>query len=89
MEIQRVDPRTAHGEVLNPRYRVYFWGQVTPDTAFHSDEHELDGAVDVSEVIEWARANAGPDRTYVVYVVTQREERLGLIRLLGSTPPGD
>ena len=53
-----------------------------------SDEYHLVAASDVTEVLDWAEANAG-DRTYVVYVFADfgpRGEERSLFRLLGRDP---
>ena len=49
-------------------------------------EFEVTGA-DVQEVIAWAEATAGSDRTYTLYARVQRREgEPGLVRLAGADP---
>ena len=81
MDVRGVDPRTERWGEHRPTYRVYFW-----TGALASHEHQLTGASDVGEVLAWAEANRGPDRTYTVYVEAQGESGLGLIRLYGIDP---
>jgi hypothetical protein len=81
MEIRRIDPRTSRWEDHYPTYRVYFWGK-----AASSYEFELSGATDVYEVVEWAKENAGADRTFTIYAVGRRGDSVGQIRLLGTDP---
>lgn len=52
-----------------PVYRVYFWhrpvapiGVAQEHMMSHSDEYRLSGAVDVGEVLDWARTTARPTR---------------------------
>lgn len=101
MDIAEIDPRTATWEVESPVYRVYFWergvggsGVPLDRVAFSSNEFEISGAKDVSEVIAWADATAGSVdnarhgevRTYSLYAVAERHGSQGLIRLAGSDP---
>ena len=52
-----------------------------------SSEFEISGATDVMEVIEWAKENAGPARTYTIYAVVLRgDDSLGLVRVMGTDP---
>lgn len=50
-----------------------------------SEEFEIVDA-DVEEVLAWASATAGADRTHVVYVLRRDADGLGLIRLTGEDP---
>jgi hypothetical protein len=52
---------------------------------YHSEEFEVTGA-DVGEVIAWAEATAGEDRTYTLYVLVGHGDDKGLIRLAGQDP---
>lgn len=52
----------------------------------HSDENRLSGAVDVGEVLDWARTMAGPEQTFTLCVEHREGDRSGLIRLLGADP---
>lgn len=91
--IEGVDPRDTQWEVDKPVYRVYFWHQpdAPPGVAqqhvmWHCDEYRLSDAVDVEEVLGWARTNARPEQTFVVYVEQRDAQRSGLVRLLGVDP---
>ncbi|WP_210428867.1 hypothetical protein [Nocardioides eburneiflavus] len=46
----------------------------------------MSDAVDVDEVLAWARDEAQPDRTFVLYVEQRDDRRCGLVRLLGVDP---
>jgi len=48
-----------------------------------SYEFELTGAHSVFEALAWAEANAGPNRTFTLYVATVGRS---LIRLAGTDP---
>lgn len=95
MEIDFADPRTGGWEANNPVYRVCFWKQSTgklPADAPHTDRamysarwHEIRGANNVAEVLAWAAENAN-NRIYVVYVVVDRADERGLVRLYGINP---
>lgn len=91
--IEGVDPRDTQWEVDKPVYRVYFWHQpdAPPGVAqqhvmWHCDEHRLSDAVDVEEVLGWARTKARPEQTFVVYVEQRDAQRSGLVRLFGVDP---
>lgn len=99
MDIAEIDPRTSAWEVNSPTYRVYFWergvgaaGVPRDRVGFACTEFEITGARDVSEVIDWAEANAETggrhdgERTYVLYAVADRNGSTGLIRLAGDDP---
>ncbi|WP_210650492.1 hypothetical protein [Nocardioides sp. SYSU D00065] len=93
MIIEGVDPRDAQWEVDRPVYRVYFWhqpeappGVEQQHVMWHCDEYRLRDAVDVEEVLDWARAEARQDQSFVVYVEQRDAERSGLVRLLGVDP---
>lgn len=77
MQTMGVDPRDETWELVEPRYRVYFWAGTA------SDEWEVSGA-DVQEVLAWAEANRG-DRTYTLYACVPHDG-LGLVRLAGEDP---
>jgi hypothetical protein len=90
MEVRPVDPRDTTWEIDEPAYRVYFWGRVPQPVGFPmgiaAEEFEVTGA-DVHEVITWAEATAGSDRTYTLYALAQRPEgEVGLVRLAGTDP---
>lgn len=89
MNVRPVDPRDdVDTEVDHPVYRVYFWerrpypGVPIEQAGFTSYEHEITGAGHVREVIEWAETNAGPNRTFTLYVLVDQ----CLVRLLGHDP---
>ena len=93
MKVDDVDPRDTRWELDEPAYRVYFWHQPAArvdvrrdDVMWHCDEHRLTGALDVSEVLNWARSTARTDQTFTVYVEHHDGERPGLIRLMGVDP---
>lgn len=77
--MKRVDPRDQTWEIDEPTYRVYFH-----ETSGSSDEYEIRGANDVSEVLSWA-ASAPGDRPFVIYACVPGEG-LGLVRLHGTDP---
>jgi hypothetical protein len=92
MESRPVDPRDTGWEVEATVYRVYFWAPRRTENpsqtpAWTSDEHELLGARDVVEVVDWAEANAA-GRRYTLYVVLEKPggSGRGLIRLAGVDP---
>jgi hypothetical protein len=88
--VRPVDPRDTTWEEHEPAFRVYFW-KAKPQPiglrpGFASEEFEVTGS-DVREVIAWADATAGSDRTYTLYaLVRSLEGELGLIRLAGVDP---
>jgi hypothetical protein len=91
--IEGVDPRDAQWEEDSPTYQVYFWYQppappgIPQDRVmYHATEHRLRDATDVHAVIAWAEENAGPDRTYTLYVEHTDSEGLGLVHLAGTDP---
>ncbi|TGN62971.1 hypothetical protein EXE59_02665 [Nocardioides eburneiflavus] len=93
MIIEGVDPRDTQWEVDRPVYRVHFWhqppappGVVHEHAMWHCDEYRVSDAVDVDEVLAWARDEAQPDRTFVLYVEQRDDRRCGLVRLLGVDP---
>jgi hypothetical protein len=53
---------------------------------YHSTEFELSGAGGVGEVIAWAESTAPPGSTYTFYVVNERDQQRGLVRLAGVDP---
>ena len=90
MDVRPVDPRDTTWEEHEPAYRVYFWrAELQPiglRQGFVSEEFEVTGS-DVQEVIAWAEATAGADRTYTLYaLVRSLEGELGLVRLAGVDP---
>jgi hypothetical protein len=91
--VEGVDPRDTEWEVEGPVYRIYFWhqplapeGVAQEDVMFHSDEYRLRGAVDVGEVLDWARATAMPDQSFTLYVEHRHGDSPGLIQLMGVDP---
>ena len=90
MDVRPVDPRDTTWEDHEPVYRVYFW-KAEPQPlglrpGFASEEFELTGS-NVQEVLAWADATVGSDRTYTLYaLVRSLEGELGLIRLAGVDP---
>jgi hypothetical protein len=91
--VQGVDPRDTEWEVEGPVYRVYFWhrppapgGAPQEQMMFQSDEYRLSGAVDVGEVLDWARATASPDQTFTLYIEHGHGDSPGLIHLMGVDP---
>jgi hypothetical protein len=91
--IDRVDPRDTQWEIDWPVYRVYYWYQppAPPGVAqehamWHCDEYRLSDAIDVEEVLGWARNTARSDQTFVVYVEQRGAQRSGLVRLWGVDP---
>jgi hypothetical protein len=91
--VQGVDPRDTECEVRGSVYRVYFGHQpLAPEGSpqehmgFHSDEDPLSGAVDVGEVLEWARTTAKPEQTFTLYVEHRHGDSPGLIHLMGVDP---
>jgi hypothetical protein len=91
--VDGIEPRDTEWEVEGPVYRVYFWHQpLAPEgvdqeqVMFHSDEYRLSGAVDVGEVMDWARTTARPDQTFTLYVEHRHGDSRGLIHLMGIDP---
>jgi hypothetical protein len=91
--VEGIDPRDTEWEVEGPVYRVYFWHQPLAPSGvpqehmmFHSDEYRLSGAVDVGEVLDWARTIAKPDQTFTLYVEHRHGDSPGLIHLMGVDP---
>jgi hypothetical protein len=84
VHVRPIDPRDTEAEVASPAYRVYFWERETThdDAGFRSDEYEIDGAEDVREVLDWAEANSGGNRTFTAYVVIDKT----LVLLSGHDP---
>jgi hypothetical protein len=88
--VRPVDPRDTTWEEHEPAYRVYFW-RTEPQPigfrhGFRSEEFEVTGS-DVQEVIAWAGATAGSDRTYTLYALVRSPDgELGLVRLAGVDP---
>jgi hypothetical protein len=91
--VHSIDPRDTEWEVEGPDYRVYLWhqppapaGVAQEHMMFHCKEYRLSDAVDVSEVLEWARTTARPDQTFTLYVEHHHGGSPGLIRLMGVDP---
>lgn len=94
LQAHGVDPRTATWEVDEPVFWVVFF-RPDPETvdlpaesaSYSSDEWELTGG-DVAEALAWAAEHAGPERTWMLYVVVAKSpsEPIGLIRLAGTDP---
>lgn len=84
MNVQPIDPRDTEAEVTAPSYRVCFWERRTthPDSGFAADEYGITGAEDVNEVLDWAEANRGSNRTFTAYVVVDKT----VVLLCGSDP---
>jgi hypothetical protein len=90
VDVQPVDPRDTTWEEHEPAYRVHFWRTEPQPIGFRdgftSEEFEVTGS-DVQEVIAWADAIAGSDRTYTLYALVRSPDReLGLVRLAGVDP---
>ena len=94
MDIDPANVQAIQWERDEPTYHVYFWKRgpehpgIPPEKiAYYASESEISGARDVVEVLEWAKANAGPDRTYTVYVVADgRTDDAGVLRVFGTDP---
>jgi hypothetical protein len=54
VEVRRVDPRDTEWEIPSPAYRVYFFDR----DARESSEFQLEGALDVDEVLRWVEQEA-------------------------------
>lgn len=72
----------------------YFWHQppAPPGVAhepvmWHCDEYRLRDAIDVEEVLRWARGRARPDQTFILHVEHRDTTHgNGLLRLVGEDP---
>ena len=86
MHARPIDPRDTEIEITSPTYRVFFWKRLSghPDSGYKSEEYEIADADDVRKVLEWAKVNAGDDRTYEVHVVVDN----ALVHLFGQNPTG-
>jgi hypothetical protein len=91
--VHGIDPRDSEWEVEGPVYRVYPWRQpLAPEGVaqehgmFHSAEYRLSGAVDVSEVLDWARTTAMNDQMFTLYVEHRHGDSPGPIHLMGVDP---
>jgi hypothetical protein len=79
MEVRQVDFRDSV-EDDSPLYRVCFWsrpgrvpeGVPVEKLGFHATEYEISDARSVYEVLAWAEAHSGPERTFCVYVLPRR-----------------
>lgn len=89
MRVRGIDPRDTAWEVDIPTFRVHFWEpQGAPgqrNVAFTSYEYEVTEA-DAHDVIRWAEQEAGPHRTYTLYVLASDGRQLGMVRLAGQDP---
>jgi len=93
VETEGVDPRDVTWELDQPVYRVYFWGRgmAPPEVpehlvGYYCRENRVLDAVDVHEVIDWARGAAKPNETFTLYVEHRDSDGLGLIQLAGTDP---
>lgn len=93
MTVRGIDPRDTEWEVERPVYRVYVWrqprapgGVSREHLMFQSDEYRLTGAMDVGEVLDWARMTAEADQTFTLYVERRHGDSPGLIQLTGVDP---
>jgi hypothetical protein len=93
MDVRPLDPRNTRWEISSPSYRVFFWTRpstppgISEDRVmYHSTEFEVSGAEDVGEVLAWAESTAPPGSTFTLYVVLERDEERGLVRLSGVDP---
>lgn len=77
-------------EVERPTYRLHFWSAGPNPSrggvAWASDEWRLTDARDVREVLDWAEAQGKGRRIELLAEV--RQQRLGVVRLLGIDPTG-
>jgi hypothetical protein len=88
-----IDPRDGRWEAEPVAYRVYFWGRAAPgmllgsgEPMYASDEYEVTGALDVTEVLRWAEKNR-KGRTFTVYaVVDEVPKDRGIVLLFGTDP---
>jgi hypothetical protein len=87
------EPKAATTNPDKPVYVVEFWRPLgpprSPDSvpAHESSEWVLRDITDVTEVLAWAKENAGQDRTYTVHVASILENgRSDLIHLYGVDP---
>jgi hypothetical protein len=93
MDVRQVDPRDIGWQIDSPAYRVYFWEEpqarpAVPESLvmWQSNEFELTGADDVTQVLAWAKATGNPGSTYAVYAVVEGTGDRGLVRLAGVDP---
>lgn len=95
MDVRQVVCRDE-GEENFPRYRVCFWSRprdipagIPPeDVSQIADEYEISDARSVHEVLAWAEAHSGPERTFCLYLLpeAQRHEGEWMYRLAGVNP---
>ncbi|NAZ80477.1 hypothetical protein GTR02_01415 [Kineococcus sp. R8] len=85
MDVHGVDPRDISWEIVQPVYRVYFWGLPGPSAAQACDERRITHADDVGEVLTWAHHHA-EGRVFVVYAEAGDGGARGLLRLYGEDP---
>jgi hypothetical protein len=84
------------GEENFPRYRVCFWsrpGRIpeenpVKDVGFDATEYEISDARSVYDVLAWAEAHSGPERTFCVYLLPETRRHAGewMYRLAGVNP---
>lgn len=90
VSIVPVDERDSGWEDHLPRFRVYLHGSGESSTSGSTATYDVTGA-DVLQVVDWAQAQAGDNRTYAVALVYDdqaSEERnpghgRGLVWLIG------
>lgn len=77
----------------NPAYQVTFWGRSPKPADRPEEERPFQGEVwqladtNVKEVIEWAEANVGDQRTYQIEVAVGDYDTVSnLILLFGESP---
>ena len=91
--VRGVDPRRAGWEVTPTAYHVYFWGSAGDGVMLaggtqmaSSDEYEVSGARDVTDVLEWARQNAR-GRTFTIYAAVENVlTDHGIVQVYGTDP---
>jgi hypothetical protein len=98
MEIRPIDPRSDRRWETGPThdYRVVFWRQpaaagrpdIPPERVMWSAyEHDVLGAADVIDVIEWADQEArSRECMYTLHAKVDSGERPGLVWLAGVDP---
>jgi hypothetical protein len=96
MEVRQVDD-TDYADEDFPKYRVKFWarpgripeGIPVRDVGFDVIEYEISHARSVHEVVAWAEAHSGPERTFCVYALPGQAldpETQWMHRLAGVDP---
>jgi hypothetical protein len=86
MDVVPVDPRDQRWEQDRPRYRVAVWNRHYRGCA----DYEISEAIDVEQVLRWARENTPPGGHHTIAVVSdQGDGSIGLIVIGGDAdPPG-